>query len=43
MSGPIHVLSARLQSDTPVSSVPLEPYVLCRRADGTTVSAGAQS
>jgi hypothetical protein len=39
MSGPIHVLSARLQSDTPVSSVPLEPYVLCRRADGTTVSA----
>ena len=41
MSGPIHVLSARLQSETPVSSVALEPYVLCRRADGTTVSAGA--
>lgn len=40
MSGPVHVLSARLQSETPVSSVPLEPYVLCRRADGTTVSAG---
>lgn len=40
MSGPIHVLSARLQSETPVSTVALEPYVLCRRADGTTVSAG---
>mgnify|MGYP001809858502 CR=1 FL=1 len=40
MAGPLHVLSARLQSDTPVSSVQLEPYVLCRRADGTTVSAG---
>ncbi|KAL4441485.1 hypothetical protein ABPG77_001989 [Micractinium sp. CCAP 211/92] len=39
MSGPIHVLSARLQSETPVSTVALEPYVLCRRADGTTVSA----
>ncbi|KAI3426985.1 hypothetical protein D9Q98_006929 [Chlorella vulgaris] len=39
MAGPLHVLSARLQSDTPVSSVALEPYVLCRRADGTTVSA----
>lgn len=40
MAGPLHVLSARLQSDTPVSTVALEPYVLCRRADGTTVSAG---
>ncbi|EFN56629.1 hypothetical protein CHLNCDRAFT_144412 [Chlorella variabilis] len=39
MAGPLHVLSARLQSDTPVSTVALEPYVLCRRGDGTTVSA----
>lgn len=93
MSGPVHVLSARLQSDTPVCGVPCgacalavppllppllllppcaaqpaappepftsslpryqtpappvvpvaaEPYVLCRRADGTTVSAGGQA
>ena len=36
----IHVLSARLPSDVPVAGVPLEPYVLVRRPDGTTVSAG---
>eukprot|EP00887_Chlorella_sp_A99_P001164 scaffold14.g1164.t1 len=39
MAGPIHILSARLQSETPVSGVALEPYILCRRNDGTTVSA----
>lgn len=38
-AGPIHILSARLQSETPVSGVALEPYILCRRNDGTTVSA----
>lgn len=37
---PLHVLSARLQSETPVSGVILEPYILVRRADGTAVSAG---
>jgi hypothetical protein len=40
MQSPLHVLSARLQSDTPVCGVALEPYILVRRADGTTVSAG---
>ena len=39
MAGPVHLLSARLQSETPVSGVPLEPYILCRRNDSTTVSA----
>lgn len=38
---PLHILSARLQSDTPVCGVALEPYILVRRGDGTTVSAGA--
>ena len=37
---PLHILSARLQSETPVCGVALEPYILVRRADGTTVSAG---
>jgi hypothetical protein len=37
---PFSILSARLQSETPVSGVPIEPYVLVRRADGTTVTAG---
>lgn len=37
---PFSILSARLQSDTPVCGVPIEPYVLVRRADGTTVTAG---
>jgi hypothetical protein len=37
---PLHILSARLQSDTPVCGVALEPYILVRRGDGTTVSAG---
>lgn len=37
---PFSILSARLQSDTPVCGVAIEPYVLVRRADGTTVTAG---
>jgi len=37
---PFSILSARLQSETPVSGVAIEPYVLVRRADGTTVTAG---
>ena len=40
MQSPLHILSARLQSETPVCGVTLEPYILVRRADGTTVSAG---
>eukprot|EP00889_Picochlorum_renovo_P001125 jgi/Picre1/28155/NNA_003561.t1 len=36
---PFSILSARLQSDTPVCGVAIEPYVLVRRADGTTVTA----
>ena len=41
MQSPLHILSARLGGgETPVSGVPLEPYILVRRADGTTVSAG---
>lgn len=40
MQSPLHILSARLQSETPVCGVNLEPYILVRRADGTTVSAG---
>ena len=42
MQSPLHILSSRLQSETPVCGVTLEPYVLVRRADGTTVSAGEQ-
>lgn len=38
---PFSILSARLQSETPVCGVAIEPYVLVRRADGTTVTAGA--
>lgn len=37
---PFNILSARLQSETPVCGVAIEPYVLVRRADGTTVTAG---
>jgi hypothetical protein len=40
MQSPLHILSSRLQSETPVCGVALEPYILVRRADGTTVSAG---
>ena len=37
---PFSILSARLQSDTPVCGVAIEPYILVRRADNTTVTAG---
>lgn len=42
MAGPFQVASVQLHSDTPVCGVPLETYVLCRRPDTTTVSAGCR-
>lgn len=41
MAGPYNVVAARLSPDTPVCGVPLEPYVLARRADSSTVTGGA--
>ncbi|KAK2077208.1 hypothetical protein QBZ16_004842 [Prototheca wickerhamii] len=38
MAGPYNVVAARLSPDTPVCGVPLEPYVLARRADSSTVT-----
>ncbi|KAL6771168.1 hypothetical protein ACKKBF_B34205 [Auxenochlorella protothecoides x Auxenochlorella symbiontica] len=40
MAGPFQVVVARLTPDTPVCGVPLEPYVLARRADTSTVTGG---